>query len=1437
MTHYLCLAALSFVCVQPFTYSFHVLPTNKWLTPLTAATYNPYATVLLQKGPLQVVALISNTLGATAVFPMDVDVTLTPEAQLDLVGFVNNITNGVLTEATTLHDDIKAMGIINALGALIAWDPSKQTVPLALGLLDRLQDYTPPMPNALVSMIASTALSSYSTLPAPQSYISLMQNITSKSINSPAVGGIQAAVLGDVVSNLLRTCVDMNPVSLLVGQLLNAMQRHATVGQNPATLNTTNVVASSSITGLANGLAIYDGHAYISLSPAAVASYAAVLNTLTPTNIDTAGSSGAPVIYTQSIQWNTKWTRCRGSGLASDITDITVWPLDFGQLGEPFTFLLPFTGPPSDMLPNITLGPCDPARPLDDYFTCAFYNHSTGNFSTDGCYSNGLYYAQPRLPGDQAIGLNCSCNHFTEFAVLLDIAAGQSNSCAVVHSEILGAWWWLLFVIAYLLTGLFGLFQFARVFVPHKCTYWLMTIEHWLVFFVCMLRALCCLVFYTLYKGLSTQQMSLILGLPYLLLSWIFTFVIFAWASIYHASAKGQRSSNPFEPYKKHFIALNSVVTLLLFAIFIFIGRSKDLDEMDRLSKVGTTVMICTAYAFVGGFAVYGSLLVRSLTKDFTSPYAKKLALVAVGLSSCFFLSATSLLISLAEPNYHAKKSPMFEVLYYAFDWLGLVIVLLLFAKSVRDSLADQTKSTGTAGSGKKQFTAKSRPSLFNTVNPNSVNIIQEAQAAEESSSDDSSDDDSDSDSDSDSDEEFMSPEHQAKLAALAAAGTQDPAESDANLKRKWDLAKKFANKNSAARAAAAKAIAGAQSGDTQLYDGYGAELAVGDLADCCLSVPAGAQSDSAASAESSVPGASSGSDVAISVADALRAHQWCLIEVLDSTDVAVHVREVNAEIPVEKRRHQWLLKSGLELQPARTQTVGDAVDPERSPAPVMTLAMAGEMNSLAPVNLAVGGGNGSTRPVQQRRRVHEWHTQGALTEADEQVTEIRFTRAARLGSVVKKAQGVLRKAQLPLKLVSANQLPTSSDGSSSSHSPSITGATDPAAAAADVTSASYLLKSAVKRAILNKRNVYAEPPQSLRSDDDGQQDAAAAGSTDVQPSPPISPKATPAFSSLAPSTPLVIATPAVDLGAVTLHPAPASPGTPASAKAPSPLSPTAGGAKRPSRLRAFTFSSAASDPAADPSPSPVPKVGLWSVSENASAASSSSGAASAHSGPAPPSLTPSPPSTAEAEPRPLAGRVHSTGAVGSPLFGRRAHPSASISPASPSAASSSTPNRRALSLRNVSLFSLGERALDSLDSEVAASGSTPSGVSPLSPPPRDRPIRLHMGTAARTVMTHGRQSSTDADDEFTASSPVMSPSNAAAAASSSASGSSPGVGVAPVKRLTRMELLAQQAIDHAKAKANKPKIALAFGSSQIKPAAVALNRSLSAAGAAQVKQ
>ena len=172
--------------------------------------------------------------------------------------------------------------------------------------------------------------------------------------------------------------------------------------------------------------------------------------------------------------------------------------------------------------------------------------------------------------------------------------------------------------------------------------------------------------------------------------------MIFAWAAIFHSDHAGRRESNPFAAYQRRFIALNCAVSGALFALAVGMALTAAPRTQSLLYQCGTALIAAVDIVFAIFFLVYGLLLVRSLTKDFASPYARKLFTVAVLLAVAFAASSAIQLLSVIDEQLFAPYLNELNAAYFSLDLFALFIILGLFAKSVTES--SQSASKGARG-------------------------------------------------------------------------------------------------------------------------------------------------------------------------------------------------------------------------------------------------------------------------------------------------------------------------------------------------------------------------------------------------------------------------------------------------------------------------------------------------------------------------------------------------------------------------------------------------------------------------------------------------------------------------------------------------------------------------------------------------------------------
>lgn len=237
--------------------------------------------------------------------------------------------------------------------------------------------------------------------------------------------------------------------------------------------------------------------------------------------------------------------------------------------------------------------------------------------------------------------------------------------------------------------------------------------------------------------------------------------MIFAWAAIYHSSMAGKRDENPFKAYQHYFVLINSAVSIAQFTIYVWMSQA-DLSQQETLYEMGVVIISVVSILFGIFFIrtlmphslssvrwstpflcwqmislssllllfsfslVYGSLLVRTLTKDFASPYARKLFTVAVSFSVCFFATSAISLVGVIRPELYGDA---LTCAYFAIDIAILCIVIGLFNQSVTTSVAAYANER--ASTRGVSITRKAAVQLPHTLSHVQLNQVADAESNE----------------------------------------------------------------------------------------------------------------------------------------------------------------------------------------------------------------------------------------------------------------------------------------------------------------------------------------------------------------------------------------------------------------------------------------------------------------------------------------------------------------------------------------------------------------------------------------------------------------------------------------------------------------------------------------------------------------------------------
>jgi hypothetical protein len=425
--------------------------------------------------------------------------------------------------------------------------------------------------------------------------------------------------------------------------------------------------------------------------------------TVNPDNFNTAagaGSTSQSAVTTTVTAYPPEWTTCRagllppGTKLASDLFEI-----DFSLDGNDFNagkmnFGLPVNEAVATVINTGDSG-CGPwQRPV-----CAFMDETTGQFSTVGCSFTGMAYGPSTTLPDGSVVQGtpqgrCQCNHTTEFAILLE-ETPSANSCA---ASMMGPWWYAIFMCLYGSIALVAAVQSYRIHRATKWAQWLPLSQHLLIIGVGVTRGFSMAMFWLLRDMLPLAAQAFVSSLPYLFYPWVFTLLIFAWAALVSASRSNTRLKvNPIMQYRMFLYAINALITLTLLAVFIAMAGTAESDHarMQQLASAGNYLVGIVSFLFSAFLMYYGARLtwaayfVAREAHRPLNPVAKRVLGYAFALFACFAGAALTLLVG--EMSSELSKGDTSSIVYFSFDAMAYIIVLLMLRTAVTACLAKPT--------------------------------------------------------------------------------------------------------------------------------------------------------------------------------------------------------------------------------------------------------------------------------------------------------------------------------------------------------------------------------------------------------------------------------------------------------------------------------------------------------------------------------------------------------------------------------------------------------------------------------------------------------------------------------------------------------------------------------------------------------------------------
>ncbi len=293
-------------------------------------------------------------------------------------------------------------------------------------------------------------------------------------------------------------------------------------------------------------------------------------------------------------------------------------------------------------------------------------------------------------PVNDPTRVHCSCTHLTDFAVLLNEAESREGHDSAPVDECNPSVPWSIdrlansityraFAVLYGVMVLLALYPLVRALRDTGTASRSLSLAcHGLVVAICGLRLISMMI-YIFSSSASYSLVVVLAGLPYMFMFALYSFLIFAWAGIYHY-ATSSIGDNPFNRMKSSFAAVNGVAIsgcAVLFGIMAF--DSGNAAMLRLISLVGSIAIGSMSLLMGLGFIAYGSLLCYNLTNDFPSRHARKIFVVAVICSCSFIVESIMIMLSIGEPAKFQQNFTALNSLYLGADVICMLAVLVLF--------------------------------------------------------------------------------------------------------------------------------------------------------------------------------------------------------------------------------------------------------------------------------------------------------------------------------------------------------------------------------------------------------------------------------------------------------------------------------------------------------------------------------------------------------------------------------------------------------------------------------------------------------------------------------------------------------------------------------------------------------------------------------------
>jgi len=244
--------------------------------------------------------------------------------------------------------------------------------------------------------------------------------------------------------------------------------------------------------------------------------------------------------------------------------------------------------------------------------------------------------------------------------------------------------------------------------------------QYAMLLFVCFFRFLMCMDFSNNLGQVPIAMSAIITVIPYMLLFWVYSLLIFQWAGAHHFAMSTGGAG--WKKTRLPFIIVNIIVSIGTFVLFGSLLMVTTNSQRDTVVLAGSTIMATITFVTALGFAIYGGLIFHSLSKG--APKAdragkksprccktlykigslpRRLFIVTITFSISFTGEAVMWMLSATTPNYSGRTSDIVTALYLGFDVVCVLSMLYLFFNTInayakpanKEKEAEQAGSTG----------------------------------------------------------------------------------------------------------------------------------------------------------------------------------------------------------------------------------------------------------------------------------------------------------------------------------------------------------------------------------------------------------------------------------------------------------------------------------------------------------------------------------------------------------------------------------------------------------------------------------------------------------------------------------------------------------------------------------------------------------------------